>query len=159
MTKSSILGISSGWLDSLGASISVICAVHCLLTPILIIFLPIFNLTFWTHHNFHLWMVLLILPITTTAFFLGCRKHKDKWVLILGIIGITCLISVALYEAFENLNIASDSHHCCSKHANRESLNRLKRSTIVNVIGGIFVATAHIRNYFLCRKQLCSCSK
>ena len=77
-------GHGHGWLDSLAISMSLICAVHCLLTPVLIALLPIISTTFWVHENFHLWMVFLVVPTTSLAVFMGCRQHKDKFVAMLG---------------------------------------------------------------------------
>ena len=66
---------------------SVICAVHCLVTPLIVTLLPIISTTFWVHENFHLWMVFLVVPTTTAAVFMGCRKHKDKPVAALSVLG------------------------------------------------------------------------
>ena len=74
---------SYGWLDSLAIGMSMICAVHCLLTPLLIVFLPIVATTVWVHEDFDRWMILLAVPTTSAAVFMGCRKHKDKAVFIL----------------------------------------------------------------------------
>ena len=87
---------SYAWLDSLAISMSVICAVHCLLTPLLITLLPIISTTFWIHENFHLWMVLLVVPTTTAAVFMGCRKHKDKTVAYLSLTGLACIVFVTI---------------------------------------------------------------
>ena len=78
---------SHGWLDKLAISMSVICAVHCLVTPLIVTLLPIISTTFWVHENFHLWMVFLVVPTTTAAVFMGCRKHKDKPVAALSALG------------------------------------------------------------------------
>jgi len=56
-----------GWLDTLAVGMSLLCAVHCLLTPVLLVFLPILGGTFWVSNNFHLWMLLLVLPATLSG--------------------------------------------------------------------------------------------
>ena len=91
-------GHGHGWLDSLAISMSIICAVHCLLTPVLIVLLPIISTTFWVHENFHLWMVFLVVPTTSLAVFMGCRQHKDKFVAVLGMLGLACFVGVAIYQ-------------------------------------------------------------
>ena len=77
---------------------SIICAVHCLVTPLIVTLLPIISTTFWVHENFHLWMVSLVVPTTTAAMFMGCRKHKDKAVASLGAIGLAFIVFVAIYQ-------------------------------------------------------------
>ena len=147
---------SYGWLDSLAIGMSMICAVHCLLTPILIVSLPIITTTFWVHEDFDLWMVFFVVPTTTAAVFMGCRKHRDKAVLILSAIGLTFLVSVAVYETmFNSGSVLQDQAHC-AKCANLNTGNILTASTLVNVLGGILLASAHVRNYLLCRHSNCT---
>ena len=86
---------SHGWLDSLAISMSVICAVHCLVTPLIVTLLPIISTTFWVHENFHLWMVFLVVPTTSAAMFMGCREHTDKAVACLGSGGLSFIVLVA----------------------------------------------------------------
>ena len=147
---------SYGWLDSLAISMAMMCAVHCLLTPVLIVFLPILTTTFWVHEDFHLWMILFVVPTTSAAVFMGCRKHKDKGVLILSAIGLTFLVSIAVYETMFNSQLVSQEHAHCAHCAAKSSKNILAASTVVNVLGGILLASAHVRNYLLCRKAKCT---
>ena len=74
-------------LDKVAIFLSATCAVHCLLTPIAIIALPIVASSIFANANFHLWMFYLILPSTGIAIFLGCKDHKDKWVILFSSIG------------------------------------------------------------------------
>ena len=147
---------SFAWLDSIAIGMSMLCAVHCLLTPVLIVSLPIVATTFWVHQDFHLWMILFVVPTTSAAVFMGCRIHKDKMVLFLSILGLGFLVSVAGYETWyyiERLPAeASVCPHCLAKQEG----NIFKSMTIFNVIGGVFLASAHTRNYFLCRASKCT---
>lgn len=147
---------SFAWLDSLAIGMSMLCAVHCLLTPILVVLLPIMATTFWVHQDFHLWMILFVVPTTSAAVFMGCRMHKDKMVLFLSILGLGFLVSVAGYETWyyaERLPAeASVCPHCLAKQEG----NIFKAMTIFNVIGGVFLASAHTRNYLLCRASKCT---
>ena len=102
-----------GWLDSLAISMSAICAIHCLLTPLLVILFPILTTTFWVHQDFHLWMLFFVLPTTSLAVFLGCRKHKDRIVMGLSAVGLACLFAVSLYEYFFHASqLLQDSSRC-----------------------------------------------
>ncbi|CAA6808343.1 MAG: Unknown protein [uncultured Campylobacterales bacterium] len=133
-------------LDSLAIGMSVICAIHCLLTPLLVTLSPLLATTFWINENFHLWMILLVIPTTSIAIFLGCRKHKDRWVVILSFTGLLILVSVALFEWFTFSNVEI---HCSS------CAGGIKNSTILNIFGAICITLAHTRNYILCRKSSC----
>ncbi|WOO41229.1 MerC domain-containing protein [Rubellicoccus peritrichatus] len=147
---------SHGWLDSLAISISMICAVHCLLTPILVVALPILATTFWVHEDFHMWMILLVVPTTSVAVFMGCRKHKDKAVFILSIIGLSLLVSIAIYETVFHSGLALQEQAHCANCAEISDGSPLTASIFVNVLGGILLASAHARNYLLCRQSDCS---
>jgi hypothetical protein len=87
-----------GLLDRLAVSMAVVCGIHCLVTPILLVALPIIGTTFWVDKDFHLWMLFLVIPTTCLALFSGCRRHKDRWVLGAGILGLGILLSAFTAE-------------------------------------------------------------
>ena len=147
---------SHGWLDSLAISMSVICAVHCLLTPLLIILFPILTTTFWVHQDFHLWMLFFVLPTTSLAVFLGCRKHKDKLIIGLSVAGLACLFTVSLYESFFHANHLLQDGSVCLHCVQGGVKNHLRATTFANILGGALLASAHIRNYRLCRRSCCT---
>lgn len=61
--------------DKLGIGISGICAVHCLLVPVLIAVLPLWDITTVIHDWLHPVFILLIIP---TVYFASRRSHFDK---------------------------------------------------------------------------------
>ncbi len=83
---------------------AVICGIHCLVTPVLLVALPILATTFWVDENFHLWMILLVIPTTSLALWSGCRKHKDKWVLAAGAMGLGILVMAIISERVSKAN-------------------------------------------------------
>jgi len=87
-----------GLLDRLAVGMAVVCGIHCLVTPILLVALPIIGTTFWVDEDFHLWMLFLVIPTTCLALFSGCRQHKDRWVLAAGVIGLGILLSAFTAE-------------------------------------------------------------
>ena len=121
-------------LDSLAISASTLCVLHCLVTPFLLILVPVISSTFVADELFHKIFVAFILPISIVALFLGCRRHRDRIVLILGSIGLACLVIVAAmgHEFFGEFG-----------------------EKIGTVIGGMILVTGHIRNYYLCRQDVC----
>jgi phosphoglycerol transferase MdoB-like AlkP superfamily enzyme len=135
---------------------SVICAVHCLLTPLLIALLPIISTTFWVHENFHLWMVFLVVPTTSLAVFMGCRKHKDKLVAALSITGLAFILFIAVYQYIFHAGHSLDANGICTSCTHHGSGSFLNLTTILNSVGGLFLACAHFRNFKLCRKADCN---
>ena len=147
---------SHGWLDSLAISLSMLCAVHCLVTPILIVALPIVATSFWVHENFHLWMVLFVVPTTTVAIFMGCREHKDKAVLILGMAGLAFLVSIAAYETVFQAAAAAPASAHCDQCATSGEGSLVNAGVLGNLAGGLLLVSAHVRNFLLCRRANCT---
>ncbi len=180
--------LSSRILDQVAISMAVICAIHCLVTPILLVALPILATTVWVDANFHLWMILLVIPTTTLAVWSGCRRHRDRWVLGLAAVGLG-LLSIALASermaqaAFQSesatsagLSAGPDAQAAtqlgasacasCSSCLPSAQEGEVAASTqtraagipwhlMLNLAGGLFLASGHARNFLLCRKDSC----
>ena len=144
-----------GWVDSVAIGLSLLCAVHCLLTPVLLVLFPVIASTFWVERDFHLWMLFFVLPTTSFAVFMGCRKHRDRWILLLSGLGLSLLAGVAFYEVLTYVPLSDDAHAHCPHCAATESGNFLNMATTLNVIGGSLLALAHGRNFYLCRRLRC----
>jgi len=140
------------FLDTFAVSMSLLCAVHCLITPILLIVLPILATSVWVHKDFHIWMMILVIPTTVIAMTQGCKKHKDKMVIILSSCGLATLLGVAIYESYVH-GITETAH--CSNCVSPAENSLLTMATLVNISGGILLASAHVRNFLLCRKSDC----
>lgn len=148
-TKAS--GKTHNWVDGIAITMAMVCAVHCLLTPVLITLLPLIATTFFVDKYFHLWMLLLVLPTTTFALFMGCRKHKDKIVLGLGTAGLLLLTAAVTYEMLAQ----GATHHECA-HCTAAATDTWPSPTLAfNVFAGLIIAGAHFRNFRLCRKDAC----
>ena len=126
------------FLDKLAISVSAICAVHCLLTPILLTLLPIVSLNEIDEHVFHMMLIWLIIPSSFIAATLGCGKHKDKWVLFGISIGLFTLIFAAML-----------GHDLVGELG--EKLMTLLATTVL--------ALSHWRNFNLCKNDSCKHSK
>ena len=79
-------------------------------------------------------MLVLILPTSLIALTVGCRKHKDRWTIALGAVGLTVLSITALV-----------GHDLLGTFGER----------VTTSIGGVVLAVAHIRNYLSCRRVDC----
>ena len=148
-----------GWLDHLAIGMAAVCAIHCLLTPILTIALPIIATSFFVHQDFHLWMIFLVLPTTVFAVFMGCRSHKDRAVLALSAIGLSVLLFALIQERVHYASegdAAVSSVDCgtCTRDLSTEPIP-MQAGVWLNAIGGILLTSAHIRNFRLCRKSSC----
>ena len=125
-------------IDNLGITVSSVCAIHCLLLPAIFLIAPY---SFLASHEFHEALIYFILPCALIAFVLGCRKHGDMKVAIMGSIGIILLASaVILHEALH-----SDQHS--------ESL----MSVLITVVGSVILIFSHLRNRKLCTKHSYEC--
>ena len=125
-------------IDNLGITISSVCAIHCLLLPAIFLIAPY---SFIASHEFHETLIYFILPCALIAFVLGCRKHGDKKVAIMGTIGIVLLASaVILHETFH-----SDQHS--------ESL----MTVFITIVGSVVLIFSHMRNRKLCAQHDYKC--
>ncbi|NIP29671.1 MAG: MerC family mercury resistance protein [Candidatus Dadabacteria bacterium] len=120
--------------DILAISLSSICAIHCLLTPIVLILFPIFSSSFVSDLLFHRLMLFLILPTSALAFFLGCKHHRDIYTAILGITGFLILLVSAIWG---------------------HDIFGLVGERLVTIVGGVIMSFAHFRNYKLCQEDTC----
>ena len=167
------------WLDRAAIAMAVVCGIHCLVTPILLVALPIIGTTFWANGDFHLWMLVLVIPTTILAAISGCRRHRDRKVAICATVGLLFLISataretlaadsstgaevatVSIGDATSPNTLACTS--CCAVDANHEgessaSLGILPLTTgaLLNLTGGFFLIAGHARNFRLCRASRC----
>ena len=118
------------FVDKVSISLSVLCAIHCLATPLIVVFLP--SLAGLPLHDeaFHLWLVIAILPLSAFALTLGCKKHKRSRVLILGGIGLFVLIMTVIL-----------GHERLGENWEK----------ILTLLGASLVALGHILNYRLCQ--------
>ena len=125
-------------IDNLGITISSVCAIHCVLLPAIFIIAPY---SFLASHEFHEALIYFILPCAVIAFTLGCRKHGDIKVALMGSFGIILLASsILLHDIFH-----SDEHS--------EELV----TVLITVAGSIMLILSHLRNRKLCLKEEFAC--
>ncbi len=125
-------------IDNLGITISSICAVHCVLLPMIFLIAPY---SFLASHEFHEALIYFILPCAFIAFVLGCRRHKDIKVAAMGTFGIILLGSALLmHDIFH-----SDQH------------SEEFTTVLITVLGSILLVFSHLRNRKLCMQEDYSC--
>ncbi len=123
--------------DKMAISLSLLCALHCLAFPLLIVLLPSLAALPLNDEAFHIWMVLAVIPTSIYALTMGCKQHKRYHLLTLGCIGLACLVmAVALGEVL--LGEAGEK--------------------ILTAVGAGIIAYGHYKNYRLCQNQdKCAC--
>ena len=105
------ISTKGGWLDQIAIALAVVCGIHCLITPILLIALPILGTTFWSSSNFHFWMFCFVLPTTALASISGYRRHGKKGAISLSIMGVALLVTATFWERASLSGSSDDVTH------------------------------------------------
>ncbi len=92
MEKTRSLGLRS-LADGIGILGSAACALHCAVTPIFLVAGTTLPASLVPDERFHLMLFWAILPASVLAFGLGCWRHRDRRVLLLGALGLFGLSS------------------------------------------------------------------
>jgi hypothetical protein len=71
------------YVDSLGASASLVCAVHCALKPFLTSILPLIGIAVLANERIERVVLLISLTLATTSVCCGIRVYKQRRILIL----------------------------------------------------------------------------
>lgn len=128
---------SSTWGDRIAITVSMLCAVHCLLLPILLVALPSLGSSIVASEAVHLTLLGIAIPFSVISLSLGCKLHQRKSFITIGLIGLGLMI---LALASEPLGLGHDAEQ------------------VFTLLGAVIVAFAHVRNFRLCRQfDDCSC--
>ncbi|GLX86833.1 hypothetical protein tloyanaT_30860 [Thalassotalea loyana] len=123
------------FLDKLSIGASVLCALHCAFLPIALAVFPVLSFLPSSDHTFHMALVVLIVPLSLAAAFIGCKKHRDMTVMIGIITGIITLVMAAVF-----------GHDLLGEAGEK----------IITVVATAILAYSHWRNYSLCRRKSCN---
>ena len=120
--------------DKVAATLSILCALHCLFMPaFLIVSTGIFALSM-DNEIIHYAILFVAIPISLFALYRGYKNHKIKNLFFIGITGILILFAAIMLP---------DS-------AYQEQLEKA-----LTVLGSILVVYAHYKNYKACKKMEC----
>jgi hypothetical protein len=137
----------SNLLDFTGVFLSILCAIHCTLGPLLILFLPALGGIFGSE-LFHLGVFFAIVPIAGMTFIRCYKKHKSKETLILAMIAIALLLTGLVTEhthALMDLIGANGGHH----HHHHDHAHGLLEHGFT-LAGSFCIVIAHIMNIKHC---------
>jgi len=92
--------------DKWGIAISLICTLHCVLTPVAFAILPIMGKFYWAHPAVHFVLSTIALPVGFAAFYKGLKRHKKKIIFFSGLIflGVIILVPIMVHILRFNLN-------------------------------------------------------
>ena len=121
--------------DWLGIAASTACAMHCILVPTLLVTGTVLPASVFGDELFHQAMMWMILPAAIVAFGIGCWRHKDRWVLTLGVTGLTGMVL-----SFTVI------HDVIGEAGER----------IGTLLSAAVLIAAHYRNFQLCRSSGCA---
>jgi hypothetical protein len=79
-------------LDRWGMSLSLLCAIHCLLTPFVILSVPLMARYYLAHPLFHVMLAVFIIPVGLLAFASGFKHHRNFLVYLLGVPGLFVVV-------------------------------------------------------------------
>ena len=116
-------------LDNIAIGFSVACALHCLLLPLAVIFLPAISSTFLGSEDFHKALLYFVIPSSIIALSLGCKMHGKYNVYLYGIFGIATLLITSIF-----------GHDYLGENG----------ETVLTLIGAGIISLGHLKNQKLC---------
>jgi predicted lysophospholipase L1 biosynthesis ABC-type transport system permease subunit len=122
--------------DKAAITLSVACTLQCLALPLLAVFLPTAMALYLGDEQFHLWMLVVVVPVSLFGLTIGCRKHRDLRIMLLGVFGLAILVLTALFG--------------------HEALGEIGEKT-TTTLGACLIAAGHILNHRLCQNMKCKC--
>ncbi len=125
---------SSTNMDKAAIGLSLVCVVHCLVTPVAIALLPVLGTTFLDDERFHYGILFLVLPFSLIALGMGYRKHHRAGIVLTGLFGL-CVLFLILILGEEVIGELGEK--------------------VTTVIGTLILAFAHVRNYLHCKNHEC----
>ncbi len=113
------------FLDRFGATGSMVCAIHCALTPLLLAAIPSLGLSVWLGDGFERAFVIFVTILGLFSLLWGYRRHRAFRALGLLLVGLLALWAGVLYPPL---------HKPVVVHA------------VVMTLGGTLVGLAHLLN-------------
>ena len=130
--------------DFVGMVLSILCGIHCIITPILILSFPFLDERLnspWVHG--------VLIAFVALAFYqsvyLHFKIHKSKKTLVTGIVGFVILLGVSIVEIFAH----ADEHG--HGHGGAEGYHDESFMLYFAVTGSVLLVTSHILNIKECK--------
>ena len=130
--------------DFVGMVLSILCGIHCIVTPLLILSFPILDERLnspWVHG--------VLIGFVAWAFYqsvyLHFKIHKSKKTLVTGIAGFVILLGVSIVEIFAHADEHGHGHGGAEGHHDESFM------LYFAVTGSILLVTSHILNIKECK--------
>lgn len=117
------------WADRLGTWASVLCVVHCLLTPILLSFSVVLMHALPSEEKVHRTLAVLVASLGAIALCRGFRVHRRLRILALMLGGLGCIAAAAAWG----------DHFPAHRY-----------EVLVTFMGSLLMVTAHRLNHTFC---------
>ena len=88
---------SEDWFERVALGASFLCIAHCLALPLVFLALPALSRLVPIPESFHLLMLVVAIPSSAAALFMGRSHHGRSWPIVAGMIGLTLLTIAALF--------------------------------------------------------------
>lgn len=118
-------------VDRVGATASLLCAVHCVLLPFVLALLPLIGLEFLAGHTFERVFVACAAALASASILFAYRRHRRPYALFIMLPGIALLLF--------GVGVDLDTH--------------VALHTVAVVCGGVLVASAHVTNLVLSHRH------
>lgn len=122
--------------DRVAISLSFLCAIHCLAVPLLVVYLPTLALPFLTGEALHLWLLVVVIPVSALAMLLGCQQHQRYRLALFVGVGLAVLFVSAIF-----------GHDWFGEMGER----------LVTLLGSSIIALGHVQNFKLCHVEKDCC--
>lgn len=120
--------------DRASIYISAACAIHCLVTPVILALTPAVSIFGFDEHTVHVALIGIIVPLSLSALYVGCKKHRDRKVIGGVIAGLLLLVlgATVAHDVFGEIG-----------------------EKVLTVVASLMLIGSHWRNFRLCRKSDC----
>lgn len=116
--------------------LSGLCLIHCLLLPFAVVLLPFLGQ--FSDDHFHIEMLMVVIPVSAVALYLGYRRHHRLSIVLAGIAGLALLV-IGGTVAHSTIGLMADR--------------------ALTVVGSITLAVTHYRNFRLSKDHSRSASE
>ncbi|MEM9108461.1 MAG: MerC domain-containing protein [Planctomycetota bacterium] len=159
-------------LDRIGISASVLCAIHCIVAPFLLLLLPAAG-TVWSHPAVHWVLAALVLPLALWVLYKGYTRHRSQLTLVAASMGgllilaglvapmvhASPILELPMPSFFGELVGGNDAAPVCTEtccpvisHGVAGTALAMPPGGLLTLIGSVFLITAHGSNLLSCRQ-------
>ncbi len=146
--------------DKAGVIASSLCAIHCLIAPVFLIFAKDFA-SIWSHPAAHWILASITIPLAIKVILSAGKQHGKKWVIYCAWFGALMIFASLLAPMLVEGSPTCTSGCCPSAQTNADgswSFN-LPLGSLLSIFGGLSLIACHLGNIYLnrCHNNRGSC--